>query len=92
MKRLLIFVCLISLCGLASAQGFSLTKPNGVGGNLVAMTQDKSSYETGTPIEEGMIIGPGIDFFLKYDVSPKFFFTFNAGVNTVNHSSACLQD
>ncbi|MFC1569631.1 tol-pal system protein YbgF [bacterium] len=86
MKRLVIILCIISLCGFGFAEGFNISKPDAVGGNLVGMTQDQATYASGTPVEEGLSIGPGIEFFLKYDVSPKVFFTVGTGLNTINHN------
>ncbi|MBN2102552.1 tetratricopeptide repeat protein [bacterium] len=86
MKRLAIAVFIVCFSGLVFAKGFSITKPDAVGGNLVGMTQDKASYGKGTPLEDELIIGPGVEFFLKYDVSPRFFLTLGTGINTVNHS------
>jgi tol-pal system protein YbgF len=87
MKRLGFAVLIICLSNGLLAQGFSLTQPNAVGGNLVGMTQDLTSYETmpGMKLEDKLAIGPGIEFFLKYDVSPKFFLTIGTGINTINH-------
>jgi tol-pal system protein YbgF len=87
MKRLGFALLIIGLSKGLLAQGFSLTQPDAVGGNLVGMTQDLTSYEA-TPqmkLEDRMAIGPGIEFFLKYDVSPKLFLTIGTGVNTINH-------
>ena len=86
MKRLTFVVCIICFSGFCLADGFSLTKPDGVGGNLVGMTQDQATYPQGTAVEEGLAVGPGIEFFLKYDISPKLFFTVGTGINTINHN------
>jgi len=86
MKRLAIALCIICVSGLAFAEGFSISKPDAVGGSLIGMTQDKASYASGTPIKDELVIGPGVEFFLKYDVSPQFFLTLGTGISTLNHS------
>ena len=90
MKRLWFAVLVICLSNALLAQGFSLTQPNAVGGNLVGMQQDLTSYETapGMKLEDKMAIGPGVEFFLKYNVSPALFMTIGTGINTINHPFA----
>ncbi len=86
MKRIVIVFCLVLITSGLYSQGFSLNRPTAIGGNLVAMEQDLASYPAGAPLEEGLSIGPGVEFFLKYDISPKFFFTIATGLNTINHN------
>ncbi|MBN1781727.1 tetratricopeptide repeat protein [bacterium] len=85
MKRfaIIVFICFGSVL---FGQGFSLTQPDAVGGNFVAMAQDQATYPEGMGVEEGMAFGPGLEFFLKYDVSPKLFVTIGTGLNTINHN------
>jgi hypothetical protein len=59
MKRLGFALLIICLSKGLMAQGFSLTQPDAVGGNLVGMQQDLTSYVSspGMQLEEKMSIG-----------------------------------
>ncbi len=74
-----LIVMIAGLVGLASAQGFRLNKPDAVGGGLVAVHQDG--------VGESTSAGAGLEIFLKYNISPKFFITAGTGVYTVTDGS-----
>jgi len=83
MKNRYLVSFLITLLSVSAfSQGFQITKPDAVGGNFVATNQDKASYPAGfAPGETG--VGPGVDFFIHYKLTPKVFLTTGLGISTV---------
>ena len=69
MKKIIVILLIVvfGCFGTSIGQGLSL-KPHAIGGNIVGMTQDKATYHTGSNIADKMSIGPGIEFFLKYNL------------------------
>ncbi|MBN1894346.1 tetratricopeptide repeat protein [bacterium] len=81
-NRYLVPFLMILLSVSVFSQGFQITKPDAVGGNLVTTNQDRASYPAGfAPGEIG--VGPGVDFFIHYKLSPKVFLTTGLGISTV---------
>ncbi|HDQ46113.1 MAG TPA: tetratricopeptide repeat protein [bacterium] len=75
-----VLVGVVGVNGLVFSE-FNITRPDAVGGNLVATNQDRTSLPPG--LSEGVGAGPGIEFFLKYDINPKVFLTVGTGISTI---------
>ncbi len=77
MKRFYCFiVLLIFMSGSAVKASMNLGRPDAVGGGLVGTRQDASQIGSSG-------IGPGIEFFVKYNASPKIFVTAGLGISTI---------
>jgi TolA-binding protein len=74
-------LCIFIYYSLLSA-GFDITKPDAVGGGLIFTTQDRSSYPEGIG-PESLGVGPGLEFFLKYNISPKVFLSAGTGIYSI---------
>lgn len=80
MQKKVLFSVLIGLIfvnGLVFSQ-FNISKPDAVGGSIVATNQDRS-----TTSATSVGAGPGIEFFLKYNLNPKVFLTAGTGISTI---------
>jgi len=78
MKRCLgIIIVFLLMVGAANVmgQGFKLTQPNAIGGSFVATHLDG--------LGESSSAGPGLNLFLKYNISPQFFLTMGTGVHKI---------
>lgn len=80
MKRILEFIiCAIVITGVISvayADEFKITQPDAVGGGFVGTRQDQGQVGTSG-------LGPGIELFLKYNLSPNVFLTMGTGISGV---------
>ena len=82
MKRCLgIIMVFLLMVGAANVmgQGFKLTQPNAIGGSFVATHLDG--------LGESSSAGPGLNLFLKYNISPQFFITMGTGVHKIYDGS-----
>jgi len=77
MKRCLGIILILLIFGAANVmgQGFKLTQPNAIGGSFVATHLDG--------LENSSSAGPGLNLFLKYNISPQFFMTMGTGVHKI---------
>ena len=81
MKRNFLFIIAVVFFATVNmsvnAQGIfkKIVEPDAVGGNFVATHKDGWVKTTSA--------GPGLEFFLKYRISPKIFITAGAGVSTI---------
>lgn len=73
-------VCMVILGLAVQTHAVSLNEPDAVGGGFVATNQDKSSMAIAP---DGTGAGPGAEFFLKYNLNPKTFFTVGTGIQTI---------
>lgn len=80
-SRNVLFVFILIFTAQMLYAGISLNEPDAVGGNFVATNQDKSSMPGAALDETGA--GPGVEFFLKYKINPKAFFTIGTGIQTI---------
>lgn len=62
-----------------SAQSLRLNQPDVIGGGLVFTNQDRDS----NPFLTEVGAGPGIEFFLRYNVNPKFFLSAATGIQSI---------
>ena len=78
MKRIYCLIMLLIFMSSSMLMGaqMNLTKPDAVGGGLVGTRQDAAQIGSSG-------IGPGIEFFLKYNASPKIFVTTGLGISTI---------
>lgn len=87
MKRLMLTTALAVLftCffGAASGQGFRLSQPDEAGGFITAMHPDAS---TGSGIKSSAM-GPGLDLFIRYKLSPNFMVSTGTGIYTIMDKS-----
>jgi tol-pal system protein YbgF len=87
MKRLMLSTALAVLVvcffGAASGQGFRLSQPDEAGGFLAAMHPDAS---TGSGIKSSAM-GPGLDLFVRYKLSPNIMVSTGTGIYTVMDNS-----
>ncbi|NQT25035.1 tetratricopeptide repeat protein [candidate division KSB1 bacterium] len=79
-SRSLLFVVILIVSAQNAFSGINLSEPDGVGGNFVATNQDKSSMAFSP---DGTGAGPGVEFFLKYNINPKTFLTIGTGIQTI---------
>jgi len=59
----------------AFGQGFNITKPSAIGGSFVATHLDGLAKATSA--------GPGLELFIRYDISPSFFLALGTGIRTI---------
>jgi len=87
MKKLMLTtalaVLMVCFFGAASGQGFRLSQPDEAGGFLAAMHPDAS---TGSGIKSSAM-GPGLDLFVRYKLSPNFMVSTGTGIYTVMDKS-----
>ncbi len=78
MKRIycLIVLLIFMSSDAVKASQMNLTRPDAVGGGLVGTRQDAAQIGS-----KGL--GPGIEFFLKYNASPRVFITAGLGINSI---------
>jgi len=87
MKRLMLTLVLAILVsgfsGDALSQGFRLSQPDEAGGFLTGMHPDAT---TGSGIKSSAM-GPGVDLFIRYKLSPNFMVSTGTGIYTVYDKS-----
>lgn len=85
-KKATIFAVVLTLVMSSLVFGqFNITKPDAAGGNFVATNQDRASMDVsgaGTRAT-GVGAGPGVDFFLRYNINPKTYLTAGTGYYTI---------
>lgn len=88
MKRSLIFFVFgtffIGIVVSAVGQGFKITQPTAIGGGLVVTHQDG--------LGESTAAGPGLELFLKYNISPKVFLSAGTGIYTVTDETLKMKN
>jgi tol-pal system protein YbgF len=87
MKRLILTtalgVLIVSFFGAASGQGFRLSQPNEAGGFITAMHPDVSNG----PGIKSSAMGPGLDLFIRYKLSPNIMVSTGTGIYTLMDKS-----
>jgi len=85
MKRIIFFsVFVLLLVGITSqgmGQGFKITQPNAVGGSFV-----------GTHFDGVDGMGPGLEMFLKYNISPRLFLSAGTGISTITDGTFKMEN
>lgn len=74
LRIIMIFLLMVGAANV-TGQGFKLTQPNAVGGSFVATHLDG--------LGESSSAGPGLNLFLKYNISPQFFLTMGTGIHKI---------
>jgi tol-pal system protein YbgF len=81
MKRIIYFTVLVIFLsmstGIIQGQGLQITQPNAVGGSFIATHLDGKD---GGGISG---LGPGLDVFIRYNVSPKVFLSGGLGLRSI---------
>ena len=79
MKRIfyigVLVLFMLTLHGSAQGQGLNLTRPDAVGGHFVASHLDGAGGTSG--------LGPGLELFLKYNLTPRTFLHAGTGVYSI---------
>ena len=79
-KNLFIIIVLLIVSGQVMAKS-SITQPDAFGSSIVLTNIDKSSFGAGGG-PDGTGAGPGIEFYLRYNFTPKVFLTVGTGIQT----------
>lgn len=78
-KTVLYGIVAVFFASSAMSQGLKLTQPNAVGGGLVFTNQDRGN----NPLLTKVGAGPGLEFFVRYNINPKFSLSAATGLQTI---------